>query len=100
MTSLELTISEEDLEALQRDNEENPQLLVLGNDENDQLNRDQDKSRKAVDELVPKLLTKKLNNIIPDDYKLLQVKLDVKIKGKLMGQELSGNVQVTFGPNE
>lgn len=100
MTSLELTISDEDLEVLQCDNEENPQLLVLGNDENDQLNRDQDKSRKAVDELVPKLLTKKLNNIIPDDYKLLQVKLDVKIKGKLMGQELSGNVQVTFGPNE
>jgi hypothetical protein len=100
MTSLELTISDEDLDALQRDNEENPQLLVLGNDENGQLNRDQDKSRKAVDELVPKLLTKKLNNIIPDDYKLLQVKLDVKIKGKLMGQELSGNVQVTFGPNE
>ena len=50
----------------------------------------------VIEELMPKALVKKLHSIMPEDFEISQMKINVEVSGKILGTGLSGNVDVVF----
>ena len=78
--------------------EQNPALqeklgrkeLVLG---------DESKGKdEIVKELMPSVIAQKISRIIPDNYKVNEIQMSIKLGGKVFGVELAGNIIVKFGP--
>ncbi|MEP3333540.1 hypothetical protein [Sedimentitalea sp.] len=92
MSKFEITLVESDFEEVAEESASG--ILILGG------KRDPaDKPPSAIiQEITPKVISRKLEKLIPPDYQLTQVRMDVQLKGSVFGQEISGTVQVTFSP--
>lgn len=94
MNEFELTLIEEDFEEIS--GRDASGLLVLGEEKE----TSQKPPSAIIQEIAPRVISRKLKKLVPQDYQLTQVRMDVKVKGAIFGQEVSGTVQVTFSPKE
>ncbi|GLS24700.1 hypothetical protein [Marinibactrum halimedae] len=91
MTEFAITITDDDIKTFQ--SEKSPKISVLGkNDDDDNQNA------QVLKELFPKIITKKLEKMIPDHYGIAEITMTIGIQGNALGQKLSGQVQVKFSP--
>ena len=68
-----------------------PKTLVLG----DKVAKPHDE---VVRELVPQIIARKIERIIPEGYAVSQISMKVHIGGKIAGVGIEGEVTVVFGP--
>ena len=57
-----------------------------------------DATRKAVMDLLPGVVARKLDAITPKDFRVTEMKLTISLGGKLHGIGVSGDVEVIFAP--
>ncbi len=95
MSSVSLSIEESDVKDMMPCSEYN--VLVLGDGSDVDSSK---KKSKIIEEILPGVIARKIEKIVPTDYSVSKIEMNVSIQGNLFGQKLSGQVKVTFEPEK
>lgn len=58
----------------------------------------QERREEFIRELLPRVIAKKIEKLIPEGYEVKEISMTVDVSGKVFGSGISGGVNVSFGP--